>query len=221
VKKVKKIMAYIIIILISISIINISYTKVEANDLKLTDVKEGDWFKSNVELLIGKGIVNGYTDGTFKPSNTVTKAQFIKMAITSIGRDDIQLDSEYWANNYINVAYQEGYIESKYSKDQNYEAPITRGEMAIIIAKIINEEASTQDIIKYADEIKDIDKVNGQDMLYIIETYKYGILKGYPDGEFKPNNNATRAEASTMIVRLLDKIKDRSVPQVISGTGGN
>ncbi|HBY21008.1 MAG TPA: hypothetical protein DEG71_08365 [Clostridiales bacterium] len=76
-------------------------------------------------------------------------------------------------------------------------------------------------MIKYAEEIQDFEKIDGQDGLYIIQTYKNEIIQGYPDGEFKADNNATRAEASTIIVRLLDKIKNRQVQQSVSGSGGN
>ena len=188
---------------------------------KFVDVDKNGWYLENVALLTEMAIINGYDDGSFKPNNTITKAQFIKLAVTALGYKDIQLSGEYWAVNYINKAFSEGLIENKYSKDQNYDAPITRGEMAVIIAKVVDDDPSNEEIIKYAEEIQDFEKIDGQDGLYIIQTYKNKIIQGYPDGEFKPDNNATRAEASTIIVRLLDKIKDRPVPQSVSGSGGN
>ena len=141
--------------------------------------------------------------------------------ITALGHKDIQLSGEYWAAGYINKAFSEGLIENKYSKDQSYDSPISRGEMAVIIAKVLDDDPSNEEIIKYAEEIQDFEKIDGQDGLYIIQTYKNEIIQGYPDGEFKADNNATRAEASTIIVRLLDKIKNRQVQQSVSGSGGN
>ena len=172
---------------------------------KFKDVDKNEWYLENVAILTEMNIITGYDDMSFKPNNTITKAQFIKLVITALGYKDVPIGKQYWASEYIEKAFSEGLIENKYSEGQNYDAPITRGEMAIIIAKILKDEPSNEEIIKYAEEIQDFDKIGRQDRLYIIQTYKNKIIQGYLDGEFKPNNNATRAEASTIIVRLLEK----------------
>lgn len=53
---------------------------VEASPVKkFKDVKDGHWAKSDIEALVGTGAIGGYSDGTFKPSSTITRAQFSKI----------------------------------------------------------------------------------------------------------------------------------------------
>ena len=51
-----------------------------ASAAKLTDIN-GHWAKKYIEYGVDKGYINGYTDGTFKPDGTVTRAEFSKILI--------------------------------------------------------------------------------------------------------------------------------------------
>jgi len=213
--KIKNILAYVVLILIGISSINLRYTTVEASDLNLTDVRESDWFKSNIEFLIDKGIVNGYTDGTFKPNNTVTKAQFVKMVITAMGHNELQNGGDYWASPYIKKAMFLNILSSKEVIPEEFEAPIIRADMAIIISKALQEEYA-DNLDEYASLLKDYESIKDIYKESVLKTYSKGIIGGYSDGEFKANNSLTRAEASTVIVRMIDTSKRVQVETIFS-----
>ena len=74
------------------------------------------WAKGSVDYLTGKGVVNGYTDGTFKPNNKVSRAEFIKMldatfglsATTSIRFTDVE--SSAWFYPFVAQAAAQGYL---------------------------------------------------------------------------------------------------------------
>lgn len=59
------------------------------------------WAKENVEKLADIGIIAGYVDGTFKPENTVSYAEFIKMLVVGVTGEDIGVsDGVHWASDY-------------------------------------------------------------------------------------------------------------------------
>jgi len=213
----KYIIAIIIIVLTIIS--NNTYIKVvmaeESMDIetlkveakkKFSDVKEDSWFLKNVAVLIGKKIVNGYDDGTFKPNAQVTKSQFIKMVVTSLGNVDLMPAEDYWARTYIQKAQDlELLNEADEKTKENYESFMSREDMAVIISKAIQNEGSDVNSQTYESSIKDYESLDEQHREYILEAYSKGILTGYSDGEFKPKNGLTRAEAATVILRMIDK----------------
>ncbi|HBY21005.1 MAG: hypothetical protein A2Y24_07390 [Clostridiales bacterium GWE2_32_10] len=209
-KKSRIIFGSIVVVMLVIGSVN-----VWASELKFTDVKEGDWYKSNVEQLVGSGIVNGYEDGTFKPNTTITKAQFVKMVITSIGYKDLQLGKDYWASAYIKKAMQLGILSPREINVAEYESPIIRADMAIIITRALQEEYS-ENLQDYAILLKDYDSIKELYKTYILKAYSKGILGGYEDGEFKPSNSLTRAEASVVIIRMIDESKRVEVKEMIS-----
>ncbi|HCC08047.1 MAG TPA: hypothetical protein DEP72_07840 [Clostridiales bacterium] len=209
----KRIVAYVMIALLSIS--SISYTKVEASDVILSDVKIGDWYKSNVDTLIGKGIVKGFADGTFKPNNTVTKAQFVKMVITSMGYNELQNGGVYWATPYINKAILLRLLSPREVTSEEFEKPITRADMAVIIAKGLQERYA-DNLEDYANLLSDYESIKDIYKEYVLKVYSKGIIGGYTDGKFKADNGLTRAEASTVILRMIEPNVRLKVEDAIS-----
>lgn len=177
---------------------------VHANDeVMFSDVKEDNWATQNIKYLVSNNVINGFPDGTFKPSFNINKDAFIKMAVTALGYTDIENDSKYWATNYINKAIELGLIK----EDQffNYQEPITREEMASIISKAIDDKGNekARDLIE--DYVKDFSSVSYYYKEDVKDAYLLGIITGLPDGTFKPQNYSTRAEASAIIHRMMDK----------------
>ncbi|HCC07426.1 MAG TPA: hypothetical protein DEP72_04620 [Clostridiales bacterium] len=177
------------------------------------DVKEGDWYYGGVGRLIEKGIVAGFPDGTFKPSSSVQADQFIKMVLVGLGNTDIQNGTEYWASNYISKAKELNILTLEdfmiYHGNYNYTRAITREEMAIIISRALtgteaNVINNIEDQKAYATLIKEYSLILETSKSPIAEVYAKGILMGYPDGYFKPYKGLTRAEATTVILRLID-----------------
>lgn len=164
--------------------------------LTFSDVGSKDWFYVDVMDLVNRGIVNGFEDGTFKPKDSVNVDQFIKMIITSLGHN-FKNGEIYWAQPFIDQAIALNLIEE--DTFSNYNRPITRGEMAKIIVHALNEEY-TNKMYEYSFYMKDF--IEFQD-LDVLKAFYFGIITGYPDGYFYPDKNASRAEASTMLVRMI------------------
>ena len=185
-------------LLISLLLANTAFA---AAAKKFTDVPDNAWYGNTVYTLVESGIIDGFPDGTFKSQNTVAVDQFIKMAVVAAGNKVVPQEG-YWAQAYIDLATSKGLIQS--GEFQDYKRPITRGEMARILVRAL-KETSKDDISSYTKLIKDYDKTAAGYKEYILKATAYGLMQGYPDGTFKYENNATRAEAATMIHRLIDE----------------
>lgn len=148
------------------------------------------WAENYINRLVLNDVINGYEDGTFKPDNNVTVAEFLKMIVQYTEYKKI-LEGERWPDWYINTAKYYNFI--KENEFENYNEPIKRNEVAEILARYIN----VSDVKK----AKNIFKDNvSDDILRLLEL---GVITGYDDGTFRGNNLVTRAEASAIICRAV------------------
>jgi len=172
---------------------------------KFKDVKENDWFKKTIINLSEGDIIAGYEDGTFRPMDKVKRDEYIKMVIRSLGYTDIENSSGYWATNYIEKAMKLKLI--KEDEFTEYTKVINRGEMALIASRILEDGDDELNLNQYESSILDLNLVSSKYKEAVLKSYAKGILKGYEDGEFKCNNTLTRAEAATVIERIVEKDK--------------
>lgn len=100
----------------------------------LNDIVESDWFYPYVQTASQLGIVSGYPDGTFKGTNTVNKAEFLKMYFVALGLDiSPTREDQAWYQNYFELAAQKYAITANSSGDYEMGELLTRGEVADII----------------------------------------------------------------------------------------
>ena len=169
------------------------------------DLKSNHWAYSNVQALCDKGIVKGYPDGSFKPSGTVTYGEFIKMAaITLDGGANIEQGSgENWAMPYYEFLLNKGVYTAGQIPKNSLGNTIPRSHMALIAANIVTDTPNLSST-EISGRISDINTC-GEYKDSVIKSVGTGIITGYEDYTFRPNNTLTRAEASTVIMRLIDK----------------
>lgn len=168
--------------------------------LTFSDVDTYDWFYKDVTSLTQEGIINGFGDGTFRPNDSINVDQFIKLIVSSLGYN-FPVNESYWAQPFINKAYDLELIDS--GEFQTFNRAITRGEMASIIVKALDHEYDNQ-MYEYRYYMKDFFVNEDKDVL---AAYYLGIISGYPNGNFYADRSATRAEASTMLMRMRDETR--------------
>ncbi|HPO05491.1 MAG TPA: S-layer homology domain-containing protein, partial [Candidatus Gracilibacteria bacterium] len=105
------------------------------------DVPANHWSAAYVNTLKKAGIVKGYSDGNFKPNQTINRAEAVKMVTLAAklspkrGSSKFQdVANEAWYTSYINIAYEKGIVSGKTPTKFEPASPITRGEMAKIIS---------------------------------------------------------------------------------------
>ncbi len=177
-----------------------------------TDVNTSDWFYDAVERLSedDRGIIVGYPDGTFRPQMRLARDQFITMVVRALGEEPGNSEG-YWAQNYIDKAIELGILKEEdfdsYLGPVNFKQVITREEMCMIIMRAVERlegEQTFTDLTQVLQVVKDSEDFSFKYNKDIMKTYKLGIITGYPDHTFKPQGVLTRAEASTVVVRLID-----------------
>lgn len=100
----------------------------------LDDVTESDWFYPYVQTAGQIGIISGYPDGTFKGTNTVNKAEFLKMYFEALGLDiSPARENQDWYQNYFELAVQKYAITANAEGDYGMGDLLTRAEVADII----------------------------------------------------------------------------------------
>ena len=170
----------------------------------LNDIKD-HWAESYINNLVKKGGISGYEDGSFKPDNTITRAEFTKIIVgvfeisgdTETKYSDVSDDT--WYSEYVKKASASGIIngsDGMFLPNNN----ITRQDAALIIYRVLklkNIEMNSGKSFSDDSEISEYAKDAVSKMAVI------GVINGY-DGKFMPKNNITRAEAVTMIARALD-----------------
>lgn len=178
----------------------------ETQSTIFTDTNINDWYYPHMKMLVEKGGINGYDDGTFKPNNTITNAEFVKIIVGLVDTGSIVYDA-HWAERYIQKAKGLGIVEADELPESEYDEPIRRQRMAKFAARTMEKvlgETPTQNTEQYISQITDWTEVCEICKPYVAEVYSKGVICGMPDGSFSGGSYTTRAEATTMLVRMID-----------------
>lgn len=168
-----------------------------------TDVSRELWAYEAISVLCTKNIIAGYEDGTFRPHNNITRAELAKLLCVALdskkGTSAFSDVKEHWAEDYISKIGE--YIPSDNSMFQP-DKYATRLDVTVALMEMLGDKGKKQDkVIDY--ELSDLQEIDVEYAKKIQMAAENGIVYGYEDGTFKPNNNITRAEAATLIYRVM------------------
>lgn len=179
---------------------------------QFTDVKSSNWAYTYINKLTQDGGIKGYPDKSFRPQNTITVAEFVKTIVSIIDGEKAPLESDsHWASGYMLTATALELVPDGMFTKAEWDKPISRQKMGVIMertAELFYQEETVTDQTKLntiITGIKDYNSICQYCKDYIVQAVARGLITGYSDGTFKPEDTATRAEASTMIVRLIEK----------------
>ncbi|CEN79757.1 S-layer homology domain-containing protein [Paraclostridium sordellii] len=177
--------------------------KGEQNKKIFNDVK-GHWAADKIDLFTQKGYINGYEDNSFRPDNSITRAEFVKIVNKYFGltkkSGKVFNDTAYhWAKDEIDIAVTNGVCKGMSNEEFSPDKPITREQASLMISnykKIADNNYNK--INRFTDklEVSDWAKSGVEGIL------KNGYMNGYPDNTFKPQSNITRAEAVVTLSRV-------------------
>ena len=187
---------------------------------QFTDVAEDAWYHDYVYDLVYRGVVNGMTATTYEPEGKLTRAQFVKLLACSLEEAETLktyegqhpfTDSEgHWAETYIAWAKDKGIVEGVSATEFDPEAPITREQMATIFGRYaLKQGIELPKSDNAAGSFPDADKISEYAREFVELMRIAGILNGYEDGTFRPQNTATRAEAAklfSLFLSITDKL---------------
>ena len=193
----------------------------QAKAVKLSDIAN-HWGKPYIERLVALGSINGYNDGTFKPNNTISLAEFLSISINSFYKGEVRekTGSEHWAAPVYELAIKKGVINSHEFKGtkESFDSTISREDMALIMVRLneISQGNAKVSTTNTKSMIQDYSKIASNRTYFVEQAYQKGLLNGKDNG-FDPKGNLTRAEASAAIIKLLDYKSGTviDVPQVV------
>ena len=173
---------------------------------QFSDVDTGDWFYNNVMRAVELGILSGYTDGTFKPMNNITRRDFAIMLAQSLGHDNDEeatspfkdvADTDYGVSS-IAYLYENEITVGDSNGNFNPDANITRQEAAIMLVKAFEATGTSSDL--YADDAQ----IASCAKSFVYTAKAAGLMKGDDHNEFNPTDRLTRAEAASAMVNAVD-----------------
>lgn len=173
-----------------------------------------NWCKRNIGRLSNLEILKGYTDGSFRPGETLNADQFIKMLVLSLGYQ-IESGYPYWAQPYIDLAIAPENNIVRDGEIVNPKAPLTRQMAAVFAlrAYLLVHENVEPDREYLATKIKDNSYIDIEYRDDVMRAYQVGLISGKPFGQFDPEGQLTRAEGVAIVARLLDATE--RVPVVV------
>lgn len=194
----------------------LSYTSVLAADY--SDVNKSAWYYNYVNKISELKAFEGYEDCTFRPDNQITQEEFIKTVVCLVGGEltDSNMPEtknpwgdrwDAWAVPYLDKAFELGLVTEQDTMFKLNGIPCNRGEMAKVITRAVDylKEEPVSDTSTYTSKLKDYNRMKEKYKPYVLQAYAKGIISGYDDGTFRDDGLLTRAEASSVLVRLVDK----------------
>ena len=186
-----------------------------ANVGPFTDVKDTDWFASNVQYVYDNGLMNGTTTTTFEPESNLTRAQTAMVLWRIAGQPAPTAKAPFtdlvdaWYRDAIAWAAEQKVVNGRGDGTFDPAGFITREELVTMIWRYAGEAASEQDLSNWPDADKIYDYAAGA-MKWAVET---GVING-KDGKLAPKDNATRAQFAAIIERYM-KLNDTKADDIV------
>ncbi len=283
-----------ILMIISAMILLASITPSFVIAKSFNDVAESHWAYTYIDELSNANVISGYANNNFNPSNTITKAEYLKLLVSTIASEsenkelqDSMGNYTEWFEAYLNYAKSNEIISEDYTIEELKEN-VSRKEMATLLVEFADyvglvpaheysldvdaeydiveaeeEELSDEEIIALYEldsnldvtvvddvdeleddlelaeiddeavlgedeEIEDVDdedleiyapfvdvnELSAEEQFDIAYAVELGLVNGYDDGTFKPENKMTRAEVATIIYRFINCLEKAEIEEV-------
>ncbi|MBR3422996.1 MAG: CotH kinase family protein [Clostridia bacterium] len=219
----KKILCFLLTALFVFSAIPASASDVETGELPIipnsfSDVREDAWYYDYVSSACELGVMQGKGGGLFDPEGSSTRAEFVAVLMRLSGEEagevkeedlpfsDVRPDD--WFAPYVAWAVGKGYVNGYPNGTFRPGALISRCETAALIDRFIKGEGiATVPDPDAPDSFRDV-PANAWYAADLDAARPSGLMKGDPDGSFRPNDPVTRAEIAAISVRLANVIAE-------------
>lgn len=168
---------------------------------------QGHWAESAIRTLVQSETINGYPNGTFKPDQSITRAEFAKIlskayAIKPTGEIGFKDANTHWAKDSIAALAQNKIINGYPDGTFKPERPISRAEMVTMLARLIKlgnpEEKFTMEMEQSFPDIKS----DFWAFCHVEIAARLGILPAHYQPEFQASRLASRADTAWMVYSL-------------------
>lgn len=203
-------------------------TKTESVSELFTDLPLSHWACRQIEYAAKKGIISGDGDGTCRPDDSVTRAEFVQMIANSFdlerpatgspkidflehndtkgapeGKNFTDVTKDDWYFTAVDWGSRAGVINGYADGSFGVSDSITRQDAAVILARVKEACSIVIDKKVSAVEFVDVSDIAQYAVDAVKELQQYDVINGYEDGSFQPAGNITRAEAIKLIYTML------------------
>lgn len=215
---------YLLLVLTLLTIPSAGATSIE----DYTDVPDDYWGREGLAYCVEHGYMQGVGDNKMNPDGQLSLGEFVTMLsrvfLSQERRDSLDqtlvdlgetLDhDDHWASKYFYYANQTNITFGVSTDFENWDKPVTRADMAVMIDNLMNMQGQAVPDTRYVytlipdwDSIEDMPQSRA-----ILRSYKDGILVGVDgQGTFSPNGVVSRATAATLVQRIQDPTKRATV----------
>jgi hypothetical protein len=174
--------------------------------ISFSDVPQDFWAYDYIVAIYDAMITDGYPDGTYRPSQNVSRAQMAAFIIRANFGEAFSctltphfsdVPADHWAFKYVQKMYDEGitagYSDGTYRPSQN----VSRSQMAAFIIKALYPGGFTYTQTQYFSDVLE----SHWAFQYVQKMYDEGITAGYSDGTYRPSQNVSRSQMAAFIGR--------------------
>ena len=197
------------------------------------DIQLGHWAEKDIAEMKLKGVVAGFSDGYYHPNQHLSREQAVAMLLRVVGLNGIKpkyslaqhvgskgvswdKDVSPWAKEAIAVAWENGIIpESDLTKFRPKD-PAKRHEITVFAIRAMGETVNAQKRIGAKLTFKDAANIPKASIGYVEVAVEKGIVKGYGDNTFRPNEVLTRLHVASILERI-DTIMNKTGAKSIIG----
>ncbi len=170
----------------------------------LSDIK-GHWAEETINNLVNLEILHGYPDGTFRPNQSITRAEMAKILAVTFNlksSKDISFTdtADHWAKDYIAALVEKDIINGIAGGAFHPERPVTRAEITDMMLRLLNVEFPEECTLNVTPSFTDLE--DSPDFAKTEIAFRLGLLPGYYQPEFIPSRLVSRADTAWMISRL-------------------
>lgn len=170
-----------------------------------TPASAASWAQQYMDKLLAWGVMRGDQAGNLNPDRPITRAEYLSMINRAYGYDDISktpftdVSSSAWYADDIGIAYRAGYFSGTSANTASPDSTLSREQATVILGRNLMLKAGLGETLDFTDSRSLSDWSRG-----IVKTaVEDGVVKGYPDGSFKPQNNITRGEVASLLVSAI------------------
>lgn len=172
------------------------------------DVPANYWAKTYIEALASRNILAGFPDGTFKPNEPVTRAQFaaiITKAFTPNAKREVtnfaDVNRNFWAYQVIQSAYQGGFVSGYPDRTFKPQQQIPRVQVLVSLASGLGLTADNQNVLTV---YSDASQIPNYATAPVAAATARQLVVNYPTvKQLNPNREATRAEVAAFVYQAL------------------
>ena len=199
------------------------------------------WAKDAIDNMVSRGILKGYTDGTFKPDRAVTHMETLIIAARIMGVDEVENEEyrEVALNRYESVlaSYDISYKAevayllytgvlttdelSNYISNSAKNQALKRYEAAVLLTKLVGGEkdALAESVIVL--DFSDANSIPSSAKAYVKYVNDCGLMNGMEENKFVPSGELTRAMISTVMYRAEEYMEEKIVEGTLESKDNN